>query len=95
MITITGEEDIVTKAVAHVQQIQKEMADITTQEIKIDVRGQLETKCVDPKTELSVDASTSPANDSEERMLLEKETTMTEETHKWLYKKRKRTKYTT
>jgi hypothetical protein len=97
MITITGEEDIVTKAVAHVQQIQKEMADITTQEIKIDVRGQLETKCVDPKTELSVDASTNPANDSEKRMLLGKEATETEGTHMGLYetKRRRRRKYTT
>ena len=81
-----------TKAVAQVQQIQKEMAGITTQEIKPPIQSQIETKGADLKTELSVD---NPANDSEERMLLEKETTMTEETHKWLYKKRKRTKYTT
>jgi hypothetical protein len=67
MITITGEEDIVTKAVGQVQQIQKEIAAITTQEIKIDVQGQIECKGVDPKTDFSVDASTNPAQQEGDR----------------------------
>ena len=35
MITITGKKENVNKAVAQVQQIQSEMANITTKEIKI------------------------------------------------------------
>jgi hypothetical protein len=64
MITITSEEGIVTKIVAQVQQTKNEMANITTQEIKIPVQSQIATKGVDLKTEVSVDASTNPANDS-------------------------------
>ena len=64
MITITSEEGIVTKIVAQVQQTKNEMANITTQEIKIAVQSQIATKGVDLKTEVSVDASTNPANDS-------------------------------
>ena len=77
MITTTGEEDIATKAVAQVQQIQNETAGITTREIKIPADTQIDTKGDDLKTEFSLDASISTANDSKERTLLEKEATVT------------------
>ena len=54
-----------TKAVARVHQIQNGMANITAQEVKVPIKNQLETRGVTPRTELPVDASTNPTNDSE------------------------------
>ena len=73
----------------------RDMITIAGEEIKITAQSQIVTKGIDLKTKVSVDASTSPANDSEVRTLLEKEATETEETHKGLYERRRRTKYAT
>ena len=43
------------------------------------LKAEIATKDVDLKIELPVDASTDPANDSKERMLLEKEAAVTKE----------------
>ena len=48
------------------------------------LKAEIATKDVDLKIELPVDASTDPANDSKERMLLEKEAAVTKETHRGL-----------
>ena len=68
---------------------------IISEEIKIPTQSPIETKGDDLKIELSVDAFTNPANGSMERMLLEKEATVTEETNRGLYETKTRTKYTT